>query len=159
MARAAADGGKPAGVGGSPQRRSVRPEPVTSSDAGGPFSNPPGFAAGRPAAAHTHSPPPFGLRPARSARFVRFLIFSRFFIFSLDNQGNLCIINMRLRDKSETQESIAGLCKGSTPDSDSVCEGSNPSSAAIKETSFVYQDKRGFLCNRIEQIIFICYNL
>lgn len=25
---------------------------------------------------------------------------------------------------------IADLCKGSTPDSDSVCEGSNPSSAA-----------------------------
>ena len=25
---------------------------------------------------------------------------------------------------------IAGLCNGSTPDSDSVCEGSNPSSAA-----------------------------
>ena len=27
---------------------------------------------------------------------------------------------------------IAGLCKGSTPDSDSVCEGSNPSPAAKK---------------------------
>ena len=26
----------------------------------------------------------------------------------------------------------AGLCKGSTTDSDSVCEGSNPSSAAIE---------------------------
>ena len=26
---------------------------------------------------------------------------------------------------------IAGLCNGSTPDSDSVCEGSNPSPAAI----------------------------
>ena len=26
--------------------------------------------------------------------------------------------------------SIAGLCNGSTPDSDSVCEGSNPSPAA-----------------------------
>ena len=81
------------------------------------------------------SPPPLPC-PVRSlpwghdVRFARFLIFSRFFIFSLDNQGKLCIINMRLRDKSETQESIAGLCKGSTPDSDSVCEGSNPSPAA-----------------------------
>ena len=28
---------------------------------------------------------------------------------------------------------IAGLCKGSTADSDSVCEGSNPSPAASKE--------------------------
>ena len=27
---------------------------------------------------------------------------------------------------------LAGLCKGSTTDSDSVCEGSNPSPAAIK---------------------------
>ena len=27
----------------------------------------------------------------------------------------------------------AGLCKGSTADSDSVCEGSNPSPAAISE--------------------------
>ena len=27
-------------------------------------------------------------------------------------------------------EQIAGLCNGSTPDSDSVCEGSNPSPAA-----------------------------
>ena len=42
------------------------------------------------------------------------------------------------------RQSIAGLCKGSTADSDSVCEGSNPSPAAMKETSFVYQDKRGF---------------
>ena len=29
---------------------------------------------------------------------------------------------------------IAGLCNGSTPDSDSVCEGSNPSPAAMKNT-------------------------
>ena len=28
---------------------------------------------------------------------------------------------------------IAGLCKGSTTDSDSVCEGSNPSPAAMKK--------------------------
>ena len=31
---------------------------------------------------------------------------------------------------------LAGLCKGSTADSDSVCEGSNPSPAAKKQ--FVY---------------------
>ena len=30
-----------------------------------------------------------------------------------------------------SKEHIAGLCNGSTPDSDSVCEGSNPSPAAI----------------------------
>ena len=87
----------------------------------------------RRASCRSAYPLPSPVRPApcpRSVRFVRFLIFSRFFIFSLDNQGKLCIINMRLRDKSETQESIAGLCKGSTPDSDSVCEGSNPSPAA-----------------------------
>ena len=30
---------------------------------------------------------------------------------------------------------IAGLCKGSTTDSDSVCLGSNPSPAARKKTS------------------------
>ena len=30
------------------------------------------------------------------------------------------------------RQNIAGLCKGSTADSDSVCEGSNPSPAAIK---------------------------
>ena len=35
---------------------------------------------------------------------------------------------------ARTSEKIAGLCKGSTADSDSVCEGSNPSPAAIKET-------------------------
>ena len=29
-------------------------------------------------------------------------------------------------------KNIAGLCKGSTADSDSVCEGSNPSPAATK---------------------------
>ena len=28
------------------------------------------------------------------------------------------------------ERAIAGLCNGSTPDSDSVCEGSNPSPAA-----------------------------
>jgi len=35
----------------------------------------------------------------------------------------------------------------------------NPTLSAIKETSLVYRGKRGFLCNRIELIIFICYNL
>ena len=40
---------------------------------------------------------------------------------------------------------IAGLCKGSTADSDSVCEGSNPSPAAKKEVTFVYQKLLLFL--------------
>ena len=30
-----------------------------------------------------------------------------------------------------SEVNLAGLCKGSTADSDSVCEGSNPSPAAI----------------------------
>ena len=44
-------------------------------------------------------------------------------------------------------QNIAGLCKGSTADSDSVCEGSNPSPAASKrsetngfQTSFLVSD-------------------
>ena len=43
----------------------------------------------------------------------------------------------------------AGLCKGSTPDSDSVCKGSNPFTAAIKKELifssflFVYNAKVG----------------
>ena len=104
----------------------------------------------RRASCRSAYPLPSPVRPApcpRSARFVRFLIFSRFFIFSLDNQGKLCIINMRLRDKSETQESIAGLCKGSTPDSDSVCEGSNPSPAAKENRSNSSEfDRFSFFC-------------
>ncbi len=45
------------------------------------------------------------------------------------------------------QHNIAGLCNGSTADSDSVCEGSNPSPAASKrsetkgfQTSFLVSD-------------------
>ncbi len=38
---------------------------------------------------------------------------------------------------------IAGLCKGSTTDSDSVCEGSNPSPAA-KEV--MWKHMASFLC-------------
>ena len=33
------------------------------------------------------------------------------------------------------RQNIAGLCKGSTADSDSVCEGSNPSPAARRDTA------------------------
>ena len=32
-----------------------------------------------------------------------------------------------------SEVNLAGLCKGSTADSDSVCEGSNPSPAAMKK--------------------------
>ena len=39
------------------------------------------------------------------------------------------VIIMNVRQSGE----IAGLCKGSTADSDSVCEGSNPSPAARKK--------------------------
>ena len=41
---------------------------------------------------------------------------------------------------------IAGLCKGSTTDSDSVCEGSNPSPAAIVGAKYALL--RRFLCLR-----------
>ena len=40
--------------------------------------------------------------------------------------NNICCYGEHLSDKQE----IAGLCNGSTADSDSVCEGSNPSPAA-----------------------------
>ena len=43
---------------------------------------------------------------------------------TVDKQGKTCIIVFVRRN-------TAGLCKGSTADSDSVCEGSNPSPAAI----------------------------
>ena len=36
-------------------------------------------------------------------------------------------------ERATRQNKIAGLCKGSTTDSDSVCEGSNPSPAARKK--------------------------
>ena len=42
---------------------------------------------------------------------------------TVDKQGKTCIIVFVRRN-------TAGLCKGSTADSDSVCEGSNPSPAA-----------------------------
>ncbi len=38
---------------------------------------------------------------------------------------------MRSGPRPKAKNKIAGLCKGSTTDSDSVCEGSNPSPAAI----------------------------
>ena len=44
---------------------------------------------------------------------------------TVDKQEKTCIIVFVRRN-------TAGLCKGSTADSDSVCEGSNPSPAAIK---------------------------
>ena len=44
---------------------------------------------------------------------------------TVDKQGKTCIIVFVRQD-------TAGLCKGSTADSDSVCEGSNPSPAAME---------------------------
>ena len=59
---------------------------------------------------------------------------------TVDKQGKTCIIVFVRRN-------TAGLCKGSTADSDSVCEGSNPSPAASKrsetkgfQTSFLVSD-------------------
>ena len=59
---------------------------------------------------------------------------------TVDKQEKTCIIVFVRRN-------TAGLCKGSTADSDSVCEGSNPSPAASKrsetngfQTSFLVSD-------------------
>ena len=43
---------------------------------------------------------------------------------TVDKATEICIINF-------VRQNTAGLCKGSTADSDSVCEGSNPSPAAM----------------------------
>ena len=48
-----------------------------------------------------------------------------------------------------TNRKLAGLCKGSTTDSDSVCEGSNPSPAA-KRFPWNYWNSRGFPFFRFE---------
>ena len=45
------------------------------------------------------------------------------------------------RKRNAENKEIAGLCKGSTADSDSVCEGSNPSPAAKARVSY---DARAF---------------
>ena len=50
----------------------------------------------------------------------------------LDIPETSAIINPALATASAV---LAGLCKGSTADSDSVCEGSNPSPAAMKSTT------------------------
>ena len=47
---------------------------------------------------------------------------------ALDKCSEICII-------VSVRQNIAGLCKGSTADSDSVCEGSNPSPAARRDTA------------------------
>ena len=48
----------------------------------------------------------------------------------LDKSRVSGIINPALASDARAANEIAGLCKGSTTDSDSVCEGSNPSPAA-----------------------------
>lgn len=58
---------------------------------------------------------------------------SYFFILSVDIPEKLSIINHAAAVNAAKQMEIAGLCKGSTTDSDSVCEGSNPSPAASLE--------------------------
>ena len=63
-----------------------------------------------------------------------------FFEKGLDNLRAFGIINPAL---TEWAQKIAGLCKGSTTDSDSVCEGSNPSPAAIRKPPFS-SEKGGF---------------
>ncbi len=45
------------------------------------------------------------------------------------------VLTREQNKKPRAQNKIAGLCKGSTTDSDSVCEGSNPSPAAKFETA------------------------
>ena len=68
---------------------------------------------------------------------------SYFFILSVDIPEKLSIINHAAAVNAAKQMEIAGLCKGSTTDSDSVCEGSNPSPAA-KEYPWNCKDSRGF---------------
>ena len=64
--------------------------------------------------------------------------FSAFFKISLDKfkSCDIIILVRVTRTKTKT-EKIAGLCKGSTADSDSVCEGSNPSPAATEKSETV----------------------
>ena len=45
------------------------------------------------------------------------------------------VLTREQNKKPRAQSKIAGLCKGSTTDSDSVCEGSNPSPAAKAKTA------------------------
>ena len=60
-----------------------------------------------------------------------FQSFSDFLKKGVDILKNIAIINYALRATAQSEKNkIAGLCKGSTTDSDSVCEGSNPSPAA-----------------------------
>ena len=51
----------------------------------------------------------------------------------------------------------AGLCNGSTPDSDSVCEGSNPSPAA-KKKSLQCNDFFFISANPINTILYFLHN-
>ncbi len=52
---------------------------------------------------------------------------------------------------------VAGLCKGSTADSDSVCEGSNPSPAANEATNFGLQKRFcGHQKRRLKSLRFFC---
>lgn len=56
---------------------------------------------------------------------------------------------MRSGPRPKAKNKIAGLCKGSTTDSDSVCEGSNPSPAASKSPEAA----------RLRDFSFACYPL
>ena len=49
---------------------------------------------------------------------------------------------------------IAGLCKGSTADSDSVCEGSNPSPAAIESPETVRFQDFSFAFDPLSDLVF-----
>ena len=57
---------------------------------------------------------------------------SYFFIKGVDIRAKAGIIDNALGVNASNK--IAGLCKGSTTDSDSVCEGSNPSPAAKQKS-------------------------
>ena len=60
---------------------------------------------------------------------------------TLDNSAQFAIITF----VRESYKEIAGLCKGSTTDSDSVCEGSNPSPAAKTKMRLVSTSRILFL--------------
>ena len=64
----------------------------------------------------------------------------------LTNAERRAILCLAVRAVRHSEEDTAGLCKGSTADSDSVCEGSNPSPAAnIKKDVRILHVGAGFL--------------
>ena len=75
-------------------------------------------------------------------------IFGGIFDFFLDICSSFAIMILALACGPPHQQAsqIAGLCKGSTADSDSVCEGSNPSPAARKPGQELFRRLLTWFC-------------